>query len=347
MKGEGSDFFASCSRWKTLITDLSTFIFKRLVGISQMKNVLIIGAGLIGSQIAKLEVERGDSVVIFEVNPRTDAMSDIFDVSKAKVIKGDVLNPSEVQDLVKNERINRIIHTAANPLLTVGGQKNPYEAIHINIMGTANVLEAARQNKVERVVFTSSNVIAIHQKSGPDGLPRPASIYGSTKLACENLGFNYMDLFGLDFVVVRFAAAFGPWRYGGGGGPTQVFKEALEQSLRGEPSTVAGDTFEYVYSKDAAKACVLSCHAINPKKRLYNVGMGMIYSPAEIKQIIERVIPKASLQISTQLSAAVPTMKGVKPMDLADSTGEIGYRPEYDMQRAITDYVDWLRNMKA
>lgn len=308
-------------------------------------NVLVIGAGLIGSQIAKLEIERGDNVAVFDVNPRIDAMSDIFDVSKAEIVKGSVLDQQQIQDVIKDNNVHRIIHTAANPLLTVGGQKNPFEAIQTNIMGTANVFEAARLNKVERFVFTSSNVLAIHQKNKPTGLARPASIYGSTKLACENLAFNYMDLFGLDFVVVRFAAAFGPWRYGGGGGPTLVFKEALEKSLKGEPSTVAGDTFEYVYSKDAARACVLACHVANPKKRLYDIGMGRIYSPVEIKEIIGKIIPKASLQVSTQLSSAVPTIEGVKPMDLVDSTKEIGYRPEYDMERAITDYVDWIRKM--
>ncbi len=198
--------------------------------------LLIVGSGLVGSQIARLEVEQkkdqGEKPIIFDVSPRIDALKDIFDADQSTIVQGDVLNVHDLYRTIKTYGVTRVIHTAANPLLTVGAQKMPYQAIQLNIMGTANVLEAARLFNLERVVFTSSNVIVHYTIEGPFGVPMPSTIYSATKLACEHLGLNYYRSYGLDFVAVRFSAVVGPWRYGGGGGPTQRFKEMRERALK-------------------------------------------------------------------------------------------------------------------
>ncbi|MDP2718414.1 MAG: NAD(P)-dependent oxidoreductase [Dehalococcoidia bacterium] len=177
--------------------------------------VLITGAGLVGSQIARLEVERGERPVLMDIAFNNEALSSIVAVGAVRLFPGDVLNSLALARVIKEENITRIIHTAANPMLTAGAQQDPYGAVRLNIMGTANVLEAARIFKLERVVFCSSNVLQSYVDRGGDKgaggeeFPRPTSIYASTKLTCENLGLNY-TAFGVDFVAVRFAAVFGP-----------------------------------------------------------------------------------------------------------------------------------------
>lgn len=90
--------------------------------------VLIIGGGLVGSQIARLEIERGEHPVIMDVAPQMEAMGDIVDLKAVKVVRGDVLNPLDLFKIMREEKITHIIHTAANPMLTPGAQQNPYLA---------------------------------------------------------------------------------------------------------------------------------------------------------------------------------------------------------------------------
>ena len=188
--------------------------------------VLIIGAGLVGSQIARLEIERGERPVMLELSPQWDAVGDIADLGALKVYQGNVLDPFDLTRVIREESITHIIHTAANPMLTVGAQRDPYRATQINIMGTMNVFEAARLLGVERVVWSSTSVLYVHMAGGEDrgaegreeAWPRTTTFYASAKQACENLGLNYAAAFGLDVVAVRYAAVFGPWKGAGGGG---------------------------------------------------------------------------------------------------------------------------------
>jgi nucleoside-diphosphate-sugar epimerase len=261
-------------------------IYYDTVRASPTMTVLIVGAGLVGSQVARLEIEKGgERPVVLDVAPRIDALSDIFDVSRAKIIQGDILNPHEIYQIIKDEHISAIIHTAANPMLTSGAQKNPSQAIRINIMGTTNLLEASRIFSIKRFVFTSSNVL-YHTKPYVEGQTRPSSIYGSTKLACECLGLNYSDFYGLEFIILGFAAVFGPWRYGGGGGPTLAIRSLLQKSLQGLIANISSEKLEFLYSKDAARACVLACHKEGLRQGIFNIGMNKIYTLAEMVKII-------------------------------------------------------------
>ena len=120
---------------------------------------LVIGSGLIGSQVARILTERGETPVLMDVAAQKEAMAQIVDLAKVTLIQGDVLRPLSIVDAIKAHGITRIAHTAANPLLTLGAQREPYAAIQLNIMGTVNVLEAARITGLKRVVVSSSSVL--------------------------------------------------------------------------------------------------------------------------------------------------------------------------------------------
>ena len=178
--------------------------------------------------------------------------------------------------------ITRIAHTAANPLLTLGAQKEPYAAINLNIMGTVNVLEAARMTGLKRVVVSSSSVLN-HYLAGRRGrrqlrqgrvVPRPTTFYSATKQAVESLGLNYAKWCGIEFAGLRYGAAFGPWSGAGGGGPSNVMREAIRNALAGKEATVPPGAMEWVYSKDAARATVMALDAKDLGSRIFNVTMG-------------------------------------------------------------------------
>src|SRR5262245_18472412 len=117
---------------------------------------LVIGSGLVGSQVARILVDRGEKPDLMDCAAQTESINQIVDLAKVTLIAGDVLRPLSIVAALSTHDITKIVHTAANPLLTLGAQKEPYEAINLNIMGTANVLEAARVAGVKRVVVSSS-----------------------------------------------------------------------------------------------------------------------------------------------------------------------------------------------
>src|SRR4029079_11332964 len=180
-----------------------------------------------------------------------------------------------------NHAITRIAHTA-NPLLTLGAQKEPYAAINLNIMGTVNVLEAARITDLKRVVVSSSSVLNHYLEGGADGgdfgheeaFPRPTTFYSATKQAVESLGLNYAKWCGIEFAGLRYGAVFGPWSGAGGGGPSNIIRQALKDALAGREATVPPVVMEWVYSKDAAGDTVMALDAKDWGSRVFNLPMG-------------------------------------------------------------------------
>lgn len=147
---------------------------------------LVIGSGLIGSQVARILVERGEKPILMDYAAQPQAISQIVDLTAVILIAGDVLRPLSIVDAVRTHGITKIVHTAANPLLTLGAQKEPYAAISLNVMGTVNVLEAARVTGLKRVVVSSSSVLNHYLEGGSDAgefgqeeaFPRPTTFYG-------------------------------------------------------------------------------------------------------------------------------------------------------------------------
>lgn len=317
--------------------------------------VLITGSGLVGSQIARLLVEAGDAPVLFDRAPERDALSHIVDPGRLSLVQGDVLNQLDLVRVLQAERITHIIHTAANPLLTVGAQRHPASAIEVNIMGTVNILEAARAFGVERVVFTSSAVLAHYLEGGEDrgdrrkeeAYPRPSTFYAVSKQAAENLGLGYARWFGLDFVAVRYAAVVGPWRgRGGGGGPSQTFRELVERSLAGQVVGLRRRRMEWLYSKDAAAAAVLALRAKDLASRVFNVGSGQVVAAEDVAAAVTRAIPGARIRLDPPDPAA-PLADTEHPLDLSRARAELGYAPRYDLEAAVADYVGWYRTLQA
>ena len=316
---------------------------------------LIIGSGLVGSQMARILVEEGERPVILDVAPQPEALADIVDVERLTVRRGDILNPLDLVRVIREDAITRVIHTAANPLLTLGAQRDPYAAIQVNIMGTVNVLEAARIHGLERVVVTSSNVLSFYLTGGEDNgdptreeaFPRPSTFYAATKQAVESLGLNYARWCNLDVVAVRFGAVAGPWRGHGGGGPSNIFRSIVESALRGEEATVPPSNMDWVYSKDAAAGAVLALKARGLTDRVFTISMGTVSGPKDITEAVRAVIPGARIRVETQQGTALSMRNMDRPTDITRARKQLGYAPKYDLPGAVRDYVDWYRTRRS
>ncbi|MSQ72825.1 MAG: NAD(P)-dependent oxidoreductase [Betaproteobacteria bacterium] len=316
---------------------------------------LIIGAGLVGSQIARILVEGGETPVLMDQSAQPQALSQIVALDKVTLVAGDVLRPFVLTRIIREHAITRIVHMAAFPMLTLGAQRDPFAAIELNIMGTVNVLEAARIHGVKRVVVASSNVLN-HFLSGGEGkgdprheeaYPRPTTFYASTKQAMESLGLNYATWTSVEFGAMRYGAVLGPWGGKGGGGPSNVVRDALLNVLGGKEAIVPANGLEWVYSKDAAMGTVLALRAAALGSGVFNITMGYVCPPEELSDAIKAAVPGARVRIEVPQADAValPQMKAGSDPGL--SRDILGFAPKYPMREAVAELADWIRKNPA
>jgi len=133
------------------------------------------------------------------------------------------------------------------------------------------------------------------------------------------------------------------WRGRGGGGPSNIFRDLVERSLRGEEAQIPPRSMDWVYSKDAALGTVLALRARGLTSRVFNISMGRIYGPQEIIDTLKQVIPGARVRIETPRGTEISVTEMERPTDLSRARAELGYVPKFDMGAAIRDYVGWYR----
>jgi nucleoside-diphosphate-sugar epimerase len=316
---------------------------------------LVVGAGLVGAQVARILIEEGERPVLFDTSPQTEALAEHFDPAQAVMEVGDILRPITLAGALQRHKITRIAHTAANPMLTLGAQRDPYAAINLNIMGTVNVIEAARAFGIRRVAVSSSNVLN-HFVAGGDGsndpmretaFPRPTTFYASTKQAIESLGLNYARWHGIEFAALRYGAVFGPWSGAGGGGPSNIMKEAVRRALKGEEAVLPAGAMEWVYSKDAGIGTVQALKAKDLGFGVFNITMGVLAKPEDMAAALKAAVPGAKVRIETPAAAAVslPDMKAVSDLSMAKTA--LGFTPKYGLVEGVKDLVAWTKARKA
>lgn len=326
---------------------------------------MVTGSGMVGSQAARILLERGERVVLYDAVPRPDFVGTLVDISKVKLIRGDLLDLPHLLHTIKEESIDRIIHTAG--FLHAQVHERPYLGVKVNVEGTMNILEASRLTGTKRVVFCSSGTVYGGALSVLKGGPitedftfkclsnRPPSPYAVSKLACEYLGLSYFARFGLDFTAVRFAGVFGPWKGVPGGLPGWVIRDLVEAPALGksvliEPHSTYQDTMEFVYSWDAANGLVLACFAPAEKlrNRVYNIGMGKLYRHAELLDLAKKMFPKVKIEKRELPEAGMGGYGSfTQPYDLSAARNEIGYQPKYFMEEAMKDYAQWVKSNLA
>ncbi len=312
--------------------------------------ILVIGAGLVGSQIGRILAERGGKPVLMDRALQVSEISKIVSLDKVTLVSGDILKPLSLSKIIIDHDIDQIVHMAANPMLTVGAQNDPFSAVELNIFGTLNVLEAARVHKIERVVVASSTVLNHFMKGGEgqgdklreEAYPRPSTFYATTKQSMENLGLNYCEWFGVDFAALRFAAVVGPWGHAGGGGPTNIIRDALVNAHAGREALIPENGLEWVYSKDAARSAVMALDAHDLGSRIFNISMGYVCPAEDLANAIKSAVPGAKVIIATPKVGAISMPQMIAPSDLTLAARHLGFKPEFEMEQAVIDLSKWM-----
>jgi threonine 3-dehydrogenase len=306
-----------------------------------MSSLITGGTGIIGSALAHILVSQGEEVVLFNRSVRSSRLDDI--AGRVTWVQGDVAEWPQVVAAIQGRNIENIYHTGA--MLTMLSEQDPWGSFDTNVVGTRNVIEAARLLGVKKMMFTSSigtYGLGICETVTDTTLQRPVDIYGVGKLYCEGLGRYYRQRFNFDFRSVRFAAVVGP----GVVTPGHWVPPMIEDAVLGKPHTsaVTENTRTWMIStRDAARAAylVLQAPSQNIKMVNYNVaGCVRSISAAEVKAAILKHIPDAQItfQSTGNLSG---THSGHQGRDFDDSCArqEWGWLPEHPDAESIVEYV--------
>ena len=318
------------------------------------KGILVTGgSGLVGAYAVGMLLERGERPVIYDValNERLLAAVGV-DPARVTLIRGDMMDLPAIISAVRDNDCDRIIHLAA--FLGEEVQRRPYSGVRLNFMGTVNVFEAARLEKVSRVIFPSSGTVYLGSLG--EGLGKidesipmnPPSVYAATKASCEFMGRAYAKRYGFEFVCLRYTGGL----YGPSPAVLKATREiAIQQmiraAVRGEPAKIGWPygPAEILYGKDAAKGTVLAVLKDKFKDTLFHIGNGDTLSGEDIVAAVRKVFPGSNIEL----------IKGTNPMpypesrlasDFSRAKDQLDYEPEFTIEKAVADYGATLRRLE-
>lgn len=298
------------------------------------------GCGFIGSHIVDAFARRGWEVGVLD-NLSTGTESNLKAGRKVRFHKGDVRDLDAVREAM--DGYEAVSHQAA--LVSVARSvEDPLTSNAVNLEGTLNVLTAARDSGVERVVYASSSSVYGETETLPktETMPTdPVSPYAVSKLGAENYCKAFARVYGLRTVSLRYFNVYGPRQRGG---PySGVIPAFVGSVLAGKAPVINGDgsqTRDFTYVQDAVQANVLCVEAKVRPGEVFNVGSSSRTSILELAKVVARLGGKPGLK---------PVFREARKGDVKHSYADIskisaavGYKPKYTLQRGLKDVFSWM-----
>lgn len=309
--------------------------------------VLITGGmGFIGLHTARAFLTAGESVVLTRHRSTREPEFIKQEADRVTIVNLDVTSPYECLEIMRKHRVETIVHLSAPPLgaLPVG------EEFRVNLIGLINVLEAGRLSGVSRISVASSIGVYAGLNAGPFREDQPLPIESSHRVeafkkSMETLSLHYSERTGLDVIVLRIAAIWGPLYHSMFNLPSRM----VHGALRGDKVDLASGPGGLPYEDDAFDLCYVSdcaegIYRLHGAKRLnhrtYNVGSGRATSNQELRSAVIQSMPAAEIALNPGHS------RSYRPdafMNLDRIRADVGYQPQYDLSTAVAEYADWLR----
>jgi len=275
------------------------------------KAILVTGgSGLVGAYAVAMLLERGERPVVFDVAVNERLLNAVgVDSAKVTLIRGDMMDLPAIISAIRDNDCDRIIHLAA--FLGEEVQRRPYSGVRLNYMGTVNVFEAARLEKISRVVFPSSGTVYLGSLGEgvskiDESIPmNPPSVYAATKAGCEFMGRAYAKRYGFEFICVRYT--------GGLYGPSPASLKA-----------VLKDTF---------------------KDTLFHIGNGETLSGDDIVDAVRKRFPRANIELIKSKNP-MPYPESRLASDFSRAREQLGFEADYPVDRAVEDYGATLKRLE-
>jgi len=311
-----------------------------------MKKVLVTGgSGWLGSAVIRRILSQGDAVVSVDlvVSPEMEAIARESPNLQNRV--ADLTDPQGIRQVMEQDSPDAVVHCGA----IVGVLQCadiPAKVTRVNVEGMANLLEAMRIAGVGRMVHVSTEE-TYGDFEAPiiteDHPQRPTSVYGLTKLAAENFARVYSRNHGIDCIHVRTC-----WVYGPNLPRPRMPKTYVDAALRGEPLVEgSGGDFavDQVYIDDTVSGLILALNKQDHRFDTYNVATGAAPTLGEVADLVNASIPGGAVHIEPGPycldGKILSARKGA--LDITRAREELGYEPEYPIERGIALIIDEAR----
>ena len=311
-----------------------------------MRYVVTGGAGFIGSNTVDELVRRGHSVVVLDDLSSGKEENLAESRNKISFIKGSITDLEAVRKAMPEA--DYVLHLAARTSVP-RSIKDPLETNRTNVDGTLNVLVAARDAKVKRVVFAASSSAYGETPTLPKVEtmePEPISPYGVTKYVGELYAQTFGRVYGLENVSLRYFNIFGP-RQDPASPYSGVLAKFCTAFLEETQPVIFGDgeqTRDFTYVDNAVSANLLACEAPNVSGKVFNIGVGGRFS---LNQTVELLRSISSRQLQVKYD---PPREG----DIRDSQADItqarellGYDPQVEFEQGLRRTFEWYRTVHA
>jgi nucleoside-diphosphate-sugar epimerase len=317
--------------------------------------ILVTGAtGFVGLAVSAHLVGAGEFVIMFADRAPPIGLIDDLPADRHRIVIGDVRQQADIARACGTDPIDGVVHLAA---ITAGPQREvsaPDSIAAVNVCGTIALLKAMAERKPRRIVHLSSASVYGDADAGPSGtfvagttFPRPASLYGITKLAGEQTALRLGDVLGLDVRAVRLSAVFGASEYATGVRDTMSpHWQVLVHAAAGRPGILPRPIrMDWIYVRDAAAGICSMLAKTDMQARVVDLGGGAITDVLQWAEAIGTHVPHVACRVAGQGEAPnvhyfLPRDRA--PLDTSAIARETGFRPGYDLQSAAADYAAWL-----
>jgi UDP-glucose 4-epimerase len=301
------------------------------------KRIVVTGvAGFVASNLARHLLDRG--YVVTGIDNLSAGTLENID-ARVEFRKADICDTA-IGELLRGA--DAVFHLAAKSSLTDCLAK-PLEAARVNVLGTLNLLEAARQGNVGKFIYadTSAEYEGISQFPTPEDKIRPIGVYAASKHGGAAFCDSYRELYGMNITIMRYFNVYGPaqdWRRV----IPPVMSSFIIRMLRGEPPIIYGSgekrrDFIYVDDVNDLHMAVLE----NPRSngRVYNAGTGINFSVNEVYRLVEQLL-ETGLRPDFQ-----PDLPGEAQITLADITAarELGWAPKVEIREGLQRTIQYIQ----
>jgi UDP-glucose 4-epimerase len=306
-----------------------------------MKILVTGGAGFIASNIVDRLVNEGHEVVVID-NLLTGTVRNLND--KAKFYKLDIQDP-KLESIFDKEKPDYVDHHAAQKDVRLSVSDPIYDA-KINIIGTINILQNCVNHKVKKVVFASTGGAIYGEQDvfpAPENHPvRPISPYGISKLVAEHYLYYYKEIFGLEYVSLRYSNVYGPRQDPfGEAGVVAIF---VQKMLKGEQPTINGDgkqTRDFVYVEDVVDANILAL-SNNLSESIFNIGTGIETS---IKQVFSHLKGIVNFPIEEKYAPAKPGEQMRSVIECVKAEKLLNWKSKVSIKKGLENTCDYFRTI--
>ncbi len=316
-----------------------------------MQRILITGgAGFIGSHLCETLLHVGNEVVCldsfndyYEPAAKRRNIEALLPEQRFTLVENDILNLEFLRDFFAVSRFDVVVHLAARAGVRPSIQE-PILYQQVNVAGTNNLLEVAKETGVKKFIFASSSSVYGENKKVPfseeDPVDNPISPYASTKKAGELICYTYHHLYSLPITCLRFFTVYGPRQR-----PDMAIHKFTRSISREEEINMFGDGSsqrDYTFISDIIDGICLSIENCSGY-HIYNLGESKTIKLGELITLISQSVGKKARIKS------LPVQPGDVPITYADisrARREIDYNPTVDIRTGVERFVEWYTRME-